>query len=327
MENFAYANPTTVKDAAALLSNKWGEVEVLAGGTDLISMMKEYLAAPKTVVNVKNIKEMGGITPAGNSLRIGATVTLDEIAESPVIAKNFPSLHAAALGVSSPQIRNMGTIAGDLCQRPRCWYFRQGYGLFGKDPSGKALIPDGENRYHAILGNSGPAYFVSASSFGPALVALNANIRLVSASGSRDVPAAKFFVTPTAEGAREIALLPNELVTEIHVPMDGGHNATYEVRQKEALDWPLAAASVSLKMSGNKIQSARIVLGHVAPTPWYAEAASQSLAGKTLSASVAEDAGKQATAGATPLSQNAYKVKLAQVAVKRALLAGGGVHA
>jgi xanthine dehydrogenase YagS FAD-binding subunit len=323
MEKFAYANPATVKDAAGMLSSKWGEVEVLAGGTDLISMMKEYLVTPRLVVNVKGIRDLHGITAAKNSIRIGAAVTLDEIAESPVILKSLPSLHAAALGVSSPQIRNMGTIAGDLCQRPRCWYFRQGYGLFAKGPDGKALVPGGENRFHAILGNNGPAYFVSPSSFGPALVALGATIRLASATGTRDVEAEKFFVTPTADGAREIAMQPNEIITEIHVPI-GATNATYEVREKAALDWPLATASVALKMSGGTIQSARVVLGHVAPTPWVAQAAGQSLAGKSLSAAVAEAAGKQATAGASPLSQNAYKVKLAQVAVKRALMAASG---
>jgi xanthine dehydrogenase YagS FAD-binding subunit len=323
MENFAYASPASVKDAAGMLSNKWGEVEVLAGGTDLISMMKEYLVSPRLVVNVKGIKELHGIHASGNSVRIGAATTLDEIAESPVIAKSLPSLHAAALGVSSPQIRNMGTIGGDLCQRPRCWYFRQGFGLMGVSPDGKPLIPEGENRFHAILGNSGPAKFVSASSFGPALVALNATIKLASSSGSRSVEAEKFFVTPNAEGAREIAMLPNEILTEIQIPL-GERNATYEVREKAALDWPLATASVSLKMNGGAIQSARVVLGHVAPTPWVAQSAGQSLAGKTMSAAVAEAAGKQATEGATPLSQNGYKVKLAQVAVKRALMAAAG---
>ena len=186
MESFRYASPASVKEAAGMLSNKWGEVEILGGGTDLISLMKEYLVSPGLVVNVKNIKELHGITGGKNSVRIGGAVTLDEIAESSLIAKSLPALHAAALGVSSPQIRNMGTIAGDLCQRPRCWYYRQGFGLFAKDATGKSLVPNGENRFHAILGNSGPAYFVSASSFGPALVALGASIRLVSSTGSRD---------------------------------------------------------------------------------------------------------------------------------------------
>jgi len=214
----------------------------------------------------------------------------------------------------------MGTVGGDLCQRPRCWYYRNGFGLLGQDQDGKPLIPGGENKYHAILGNGGPAYFVSASSLGPGLVALGAKIRLVSASGSREVDVAKFFVTPQNADTREIALLPNELVTEIVLPAADTHSSTYEVRQKEALDWPLATASVVLNMSGDTVSSARIVLGHVAPTPWVAAGAQTVLAGKAVTQEVAAEAGKAALEGATPLSQNRYKVQLARVAVKRALL-------
>src|SRR5499425_288023 len=156
MQPFEYANPTSVKDAVGMLGSQWGEVEILAGGTDLISMMKEYLVTPKRLVNVKNIKELGGIHNSKAGLRIGATVTFDELAENAEIHKTFPALSEAARGVASPQIRNMGTAGGDLCQRPRCWYFRGGHGLLAmKD--GKSLVPDGENRYHAILGNEGPA--------------------------------------------------------------------------------------------------------------------------------------------------------------------------
>jgi xanthine dehydrogenase YagS FAD-binding subunit len=211
-------------------------------------------------------------------------------------------------------MRNMGTVGGDLCQRPRCWYYRQGLGLLAvKD--GKSLIPDGENKYHAIFGNSGPAYFVSPSSLGPALVALGAKVKLVSSSGSREVAVEKFFVTPQNENSREIALLPNEVLAEILVPLAATHNATYEVRQKEAMDWPLATASVALKMKGSSVASARVVLGHVAPTPWAATSADQALAGKALNAETAEAAAKAAVTGASPLSQNAYKVQLARVAV------------
>ncbi len=319
MQAFEYANPATIQEAVALLGSRWGEADVLAGGTDQISLMKEYLHTPQRVVNIKNIKELGGIHRAGGNLRIGATVTLDELMENAEVRRAFPSLHQAAEGVSSPQIRNMGTVGGDLCQRPRCWYYRNGCGLLAmKD--GRSLVPDGENKYHAIFGNSGPAYFVSASSLGPALVALGAKVKLVSASGSRDVAVEKFFVTPQNEQSREIALLPNELLTEILVPLAPTHNATYEVRQKEALDWPLAAASVALKMKGSTVASARVVLGHVAPTPWPAAQADQALAGKAITAETAEEAAKAAVAGATPLSQNGYKVQLARVAVKRALL-------
>jgi xanthine dehydrogenase YagS FAD-binding subunit len=319
MQAFEYANPTTLPEALGLLGNKWGETGVLAGGTDLISLMKEYLETPKRVVNIKGIKELGGIQTSKTGLRIGATVTLEELIENADVRKNFPALTEAARGVASPQIRNMGTVAGDLCQRPRCWYFRQGFGLLGmKD--GKSLVTDGENKYHAILGNGGPAYFVNASSLGPALVALGAKVKVASSSGHREISAAKFFVSPQNEHAREIALLPNEIVTEILVPHDGTKNATYEVRQKEALDWPLAAASVALKMKGSTVSSARIVLGHVAPTPWAATQAEQALSGKAVTPESADEAAKAAVADAKPLSQNGYKVQLARVAVKRALL-------
>jgi xanthine dehydrogenase YagS FAD-binding subunit len=208
MQAFEYSNPATVQEAVGLLGSKWGDVDVLAGGTDLISLMKEYIHTPSRVVNIKNIKELGGIGKAAGGVRIGATVTLEELASNADIKHLFPSLREAAEGVSSPQIRNMGTVGGDLCQRPRCWYYRQGFGLLAtKD--GKSLVPGGENKYHAILGNGGPAYFVSASSLGPALIALGARVKLVSAKGSREVPAEKFFVTPKMENSREIALLPN----------------------------------------------------------------------------------------------------------------------
>jgi xanthine dehydrogenase YagS FAD-binding subunit len=320
MEKFAYANPTSEKAAVALLGSSWSDAAVLAGGTDLISMMKENLAAPKTVVNIKNIKGLGGIGVGGHTIRIGATVTFDELTENPVIRKSYPSLIEAALGVSSPQIRNMGTVGGDLLQRPRCWYYRRGYGLLGQ-MDGKPLIPNGENRYHAIFDNAGPAYFVSPSSLAPALIALGARVKLLSPNGQREVTVQELFLKPATPDARETAIQPNEILTEITIPTDVTSNFTYEVREKNALDWPLVAASVALKMSGNSISSARVVLGHVAPTPYAATGADQFLAGKTIDENTAEEAGKRAVAAATPLSQNGYKVQLAKVAVKRALLA------
>jgi len=320
MQAFEYASPTTVREAVGMLGTQWGDVHVLAGGTDLLSLMKEYLETPRRVVNVKNIKELGGIRRHGGTLRIGAAVTLDELSLNPEVRRFYPVLAQAAAGVPSPQMRNMGTVAGDLCQRPRCWYFRHGFGLLAQDKDGKSLVPNGENKFHAIFGNNGPAYFVSASSLGPALVALEAKIRLVSASGSREVEAEKFFVTPQNANSREIALLPNEIITEVVVPEADPHSATYEVRQKEALDWPLATASVVLRMLGDGVSSARIVLGHVAPVPWVAASAQSGLAGRSISASVAAETASQAVEGAAPLSQNRYKVQLARVAVKRAVL-------
>ena len=318
MQAFEYANPETLQEALGLLSAQAGHTDVLAGGTDLLSLMKEYVATPARLVNIKGIKELQGITKTAAGLRIGALVTMDEMATNADVRAQYKALSDAAAAIPSPQIRHMGTAGGDLCQRPRCWYYRQGFGLLAtKD--GKALVPDGENKYHAIFGG-GPAYFVSASSLGPALVALGATVKLVSSKGSREMAAAKFFVIPKDDKTREIALRPDEILTEIVIPAGAVKTATYEVRQKEALDWPLAAASVALKMNGNTVTSARVVLGHVAPIPWEAAGAGKALAGKTITAATAEAAGKAAVEGAQPLSQNAYKVQLARVAVKRALL-------
>jgi xanthine dehydrogenase YagS FAD-binding subunit len=324
MQAFEYSNPSTLDEALKLMGQRWGEVEVLAGGTDLLSLVKDYVHTPKRVVNVKNIKELGGISQGKAEVRIGATVTFDDLAENALVRKMFPSLSQAAMGVASPQIRNMGTVGGDLLQRPRCWYFRNGFGLLARDKSGKSLVPDGENQFHAILDNKGPSYFVSPSSLGPALIALGAKVKLASAQGTRTVDVEKFFVKPTSDTMRETAAMPNEILTEILVPTARTSNATYEVRQKQALDWPLAAASVALTMKGTSVGSARIVLGHVAPTPFIAANAAKMLEGKAISEQVAADAAKAALEGATPLSQNAYKVQLARVAVKRALLTAAG---
>ena len=328
MQAFAYANPTTVKEAVGLLGNKWGEADVLAGGTDLLNLMKEYIHAPQRVVNIKSIKDLNGVMRTGAGLRIGATTTIDELMGSMIVKDEYPSLYQAAEGITSPQLRNMGTVGGDLCQRPRCWYFRNGYGVLAMGTDGKALVPTGENKYHAIF-SEGPAHFVSASSFGPALVALGAKVKLVSASGEREVPVSKFFVAPTTASAREIALLPNEILTEIIIPGTRDvAQATYEVRHRDAIaDWPLATASVAMMMDGKTVKSAKVVLGHVAPMPWPAMKADAVLTGKSVRASLFEEAAAAAVDGAKPLSQNAYKVHLAKVAVKRALMRASGLEA
>ncbi len=323
MQAFEYANPTTVKDAIALLSD---DAAVLAGGTDLISMMKEYLATPKRLVNIKSIKELGGIAKAGAGLRIGATATFDDLATSPLVRTEYPSLQQAALGVSSPQIRNMGTVGGDLLQRPRCWYFRNGFGILGKDKDGTSLAPIGENRYHAIF-PKGDAYYVNPSSLAPALIALGTKAKIAGPNGNREVGIEELYVIPGTNSGRELSLAPNEILTEIVVPAARTKNATYEVRQKEALDWPLAAAAVALQMKGASIAKASIVLGHVGPTPVMATAAANAITGKTLSADLAAEAGKLAVEGANPMSGNTYKLQLVRTAVKRALMQAGGLKA
>jgi xanthine dehydrogenase YagS FAD-binding subunit len=323
MNNFEYASPTSVKDAVGLLGANWGETEILAGGTDLISLMKEYVSTPKRVVNIKSIPGLNAIKKDGDTVTVGPLVTLQELIDHKEFGKWFPSLVQAAEGVTSPQIRSMGTVGGDLCQRPRCWYYRAGFGLMARGPDGEPLVPRGDNRYHAIFGG-GPAYFVNPSSLAPALVAQGAKVTLEGPGGkTRNVPVAEFFVSPKNGDERESVLKSNEILTAISIPVSAAKSATYEVRQKAALDWPLTAAAVVLKMNGKKVDSAMVVLGHVAPTPWRASAAEDALKGKELSEAVAESAGKAASNGAKPLSGNAYKVRLVQTAVKRAVLRAG----
>jgi xanthine dehydrogenase YagS FAD-binding subunit len=321
MQAFEYARPKTAQEAIKLLSGAQGEASLLAGGTDLISLIKDGVANPARLVSMQHIKELKGISFRSQSgLRLGAAVTMEELIDNTEVRTNYPALVQAAEGVSSPQVRSTGTVGGDLCQRPRCWYYRAGFGLLAKY-NGKPLVPEGDNRYHAILGNSGPAYFVSPSSLAPILIALDAKVKIHSAQGARDLSVKEFFVTPQSDTEMEHALHPGEIVTEISVPPAGNVKmAVYEVRQKEALDWPLAAAAVVLKLDGGNVQSARVVLGHVAPVPWPSPEAEEALKGKSLNEDVAWEAGQAALSKATPLSKNAYKVQLARVAVKRALL-------
>lgn len=321
MQAFEYARPTTKENAVKLLSSDWGESEILAGGTDLLDRAKDYVSSPKRVVSLQAVKELRGIRFSPTTgLRVGATVTLTEFAENANVKREYPVLSDVADDIGGPQIRNMATVGGNLCQRPRCWYYRAGYGLLAQD-NGKPLVPDGDNRYHAIFGNSGPAYFVSPSSLGPILIALGAKLRLFGPDGARELPIDQFFVTPTSDQQREHALKPNEIITEVIVPpAHGAKCAAYSVEQKEGLDWPLVQAAVVLHMNGKTVKSARVVLGQVAPVPWPSPEAAQALAGKTISEATADEAGKAAASKATPLSKNRYKAQLTRVAVKRAIL-------
>jgi xanthine dehydrogenase YagS FAD-binding subunit len=327
MRSFEYASPATQEQAVGLLGTTWGQAEILAGGTDLLALMKDDVLHPKRLVNIKQIKEMNGVTASSQGLRIGALTTLGELADHVGVVKDYPALAEAINEAASPQIRNMATLGGNLCQRPRCWYFRGGFGLLAKDESGKDLVTGGENRYHAILRNGGPAKFVSPSSVVPALIAYGASIRLIGPKATRELALERFYVIPKSENEREHDLMPNEILVEVILPPAGGMKvAHYEVRQKQAFDWPLAVAAVSLKMRGSAVESARVVMGHVAPVPWRSSEAEQALMGKNISEDVARAAADAALQSATPLSHNAYKVQLARVAVKRAILkaASGG---
>ena len=324
MHAFEYASPTTKEDAVKLLGAEGAAA--LAGGTDLLSLMKDDLVEVKRVVNLKNVEDLAGVSyDDASGLRIGAMTTLSDLEANATIQQHYPSIAQAVDGVRSRQIKNMGTAGGDLCQRPRCWFYRNGFGLLAMH-EGKSLVTAGDNRYHAIFGNRGPAYFVNPSSLAPPLIALGAKLKVAGPNGEREVALESFYRAPTAEGEKEYALADDEIVTDIHVPAAANvKNATYEVRQKETLDWPFATASVALTMNGDKVDSARLVLGHVAPTPWVSEDAAKRMNGKRLNDNKAIDrAADDAVKGARALSRNEYKIRLTRVAVKRAILRASG---
>ena len=327
MRAFEYASATTPAQALKLLTP--GSAP-LAGGSDLLALMKDEVETPKRLVNLKDLRDLQGIRwdpKAG--LRIGALVTIDEAASDPSLKFDYSALAEAFGRVAGPQIRNVATVGGNLCQRPRCWYFRNGFGLLPmKD--GKSMAVEGDNRFHAIFGD-GPAYFVTPSTVAPLLVALGTQIAVLGPNGERRMELERFFRVPQKEGEREHDLAPGEIVTEIVVPplsaVPGLRIASYEVRQRETLDWSLATAAVVLDMDGPLVKRARIVLGQVAPVPWTAKAAEALLVGKNLDRALAGKAGEAAVEGAKPLSRNRYKVQLARVAVKRALLEAAGMEA
>jgi xanthine dehydrogenase YagS FAD-binding subunit len=324
MHPFEYASANKKEQVAALLGDQGA---VLAGGTDLLALMKDDIVTPSRLVNIKQIEGLRGISyHPGNGLRIGALATLAELAEASRDLSDYPVLTEAAREAASAQIRNLATIGGNMCQRPRCWYYRNGMGLLPTTKDGSSMIVVGDNRYAAILGNDGPAYFVSPSTIAPVLIAYGAKIRLYSAkasgTGVRELPLERFFVIPTSEGQREHDLNADEIVTEIIVPPASKSlkASSYEVRQRAAFDWPLSMACVALAMDGNTVKSARVVLGHVAPIPWISPEAADALVGKPVNNDTAMAAANAAVAKAKPLSRNKYKITLTKAAVKRAVL-------
>ena len=324
MQPFEYASPRTREQAVRLLAAPGAAV--LAGGSDLLGLMKDDVETPQRLVNLKAVEGLRGVrAEKDKSLRIGALTTLDDLAADAALAWEYPAVAASAGRLAGPQIRNVATVGGNLCQRPRCWYFRNGFGLLAmKD--GKSMVAEGDNRYHAILGNDGPAYFVQPSTLVPLLVAVGAQVSLLGPAGERRIDLEKLYRVPQKEGEREHDLQPGEIVAELLLPPAAGRKiATYEVRQRETLDWSLVTAAVALEMDGGKISRARVVLGQVAPIPWTAAEAEELLRGKELNAAVAAQAGEAAVQKAKALSHNRYKIQLARVAVKRALLKAGGI--
>lgn len=322
MKNFTYFRPTTVDQALALLDTRWGTAELLAGGTDLHDLQKEYVAQPSRVVSLNAVNGLSGIQANDREVRIGAGTKLADIAAHAAIRQHFPGLVQAAGEVGGPQIRNMGTLGGNLCQRNRCWYFRDEHTNCLLKGGQRCFALEGENRYHAIFTQGHRCVIVNPSTLAPVLIALDATAEVQGPRGRNTVDLAKFFRAPTGPNERETSLASNEIVTSVTIPVRGLASASYEVRQKQSYDWPLVQAAVSFTRQDNKVNAVKIVLGHVAPTPQIVEA--RGIAGRPVTDETASAAGRAAAEGAKPLAQNGYKIKLVEVAVKRALLIAAG---
>lgn len=337
MKAFEWVSPATVGEAVSLLKSAPAakdmdeEARPIAGGQDLLTTMKEYVTRPARVVNLKGIRGLDRIEPDGRGgLRVGALVTLAQVEESAEVRRSFPALAEAAHSVATPQIRNLGTVGGNLCQRPRCWYFRLEEAVCLKKGGSECFAATGENKYNAIFGG-GPSYIVHPSDLAPVLVALGASVGVEGAEGRRTIPLDKFFTLPS-EGSirRENVLRNDEIITEVQVPASAfGARSTYlKFKERDSLDFALASVAAAVELTPDKtVRQARVVLGGVAPIPWRVPKAESYLAGKRLSAATLAEAARLALEGAEPLSKNAYKIPLAQALVRRALAKAGGVTA
>jgi len=324
MKAFRYASPRAEQEAVALLESGPGNAELLAGGTDLVGLMKKMIVQPDLVVSLTRIDSMRGVTGDSTGTTIGAATNLDDLLRDPAL-ENYPAVRQVIRDIDSMQLQSQGTLGGELCQRPRCWYFRNGFGLLPDD--GRHVV-DGENQHHAIFGNTGAAKFVSASRLAPILIALDAQVRVVGPSPEDEstMPLEYLYRAPRHERERETILEPKQFVTHVHLPAASGlDSAVYEVRRGAGPADPLASAAVALRQEGGVIRDARVVMGQVAPMPWLATETARFLVGRPLDERTADEAGDIAVARATPLSKNGYKVQLARVSVQRALRLAGGL--
>jgi xanthine dehydrogenase YagS FAD-binding subunit len=312
LPNFDYVRPKSVQAAVAQLSADGARAH--AGGTDLLGCLRERILPTGRLVSLNDLRELQGVSEtAEGGLRIGALTTLSALAEHPVVRKRYAALAQAASEVGSPQLRNQGTIGGNLCQKPRCWYYRADFTCLRKGGD-TCFAVDGENQFHCIFGGGGVCFIVHPSDTAPALAAFNATVRVVGPKGVRNVPLDKFFVLPEVDVQRETVLARGELVTEIRIPPPGpGTRSSYrKVRARRAWDFALAGVALALRFEGRRVVDGRVVLSGAAPVPWRSTEAEQALRGRELTAEVVAAAAKAATAGAEPLEKNGYKIPLIQ---------------
>ncbi len=322
MQNFSYVNATSIEQVPSLLGRSWDDAVVMAGGTDLLGEMKDFAAVPKRVVNLKSIEGLDYIRQDDAALRIGALATLTDVLTSGDVTQDYSALRQAVSVIASPQIRNMATLAGNILQRPRCWYYRSEDFPCLKKGGARCYAVGGVNTYHAIFG-SGPSYIVHPSDAAPALMALDATVKIHGPRGGNEVVMDDFFTLPEMNIRRENILRPNEIVTELTIPKpEANSRGMYlKVRERESIDFALVSLAAQMMVVNGTCERASLVLGGVAPVPWRAVAAEQYLRGRKITEARAESAAEAAVEDAKPMPNNSYKVEIAKNLVKQAVLA------
>jgi len=326
MERFELETPSTVTEAIDLLPAKWAEdggreAMPIAGGQDLITVLKEGLHEPERLVQLKAIADFQGIEEGpGGDLILGALSKVAQVAGEDRIRSGWPALAEAAESVGSPQIRNQATLGGNLCQRPRCWYYRSADAPCLKKGGYECYAYGGRNKYNAIFGG-GPSYIVHPSDIAPALQMYGAVVRTQSGGGSRDIPVSELYTLPAdSDVTRETVLGPDELIESVSLPAaPRGLKTTYvKAQERGSFDFALSAVALGVRLDGDKIAECRIVLGSVAPIPWHAESAEQHAIGLKDEPDSWSSIAAVALEGAEPLSENGYKVPLTKGLIEKA---------
>lgn len=321
MKSFEFVRPASTNQAVAALQKAKESGSPMGGGTDLVGLMKSRIVNPEVVVDLKVVDALTYIRANGGGFEIGAATTVADVQFSQEIGKSHPMLQKAASVVASQQIRNQGTVGGNLCQRPRCWYYRNTMTPCLRRDGTFCSAVLGENKYHAILGGAG-CFIVHPSDLAPTLIALDARAKISGPEGSKVVPMEQFFVLPKDDLHNENILQPGEILEEVQLPapMQGGKQVFLKHRIRQVWDFAILSVACQMQVQGNAIRDVRLVLGAVAPAPWRCHIAEEILRGATLSPEVVDRAIKAELAKARPMTQNAYKIDLAAAMMRQALL-------
>ena len=322
MREFKIAQPRTADELTALLAETKEPLAMMAGGTDLIDGLKSGVDAPGLVVDLQTVAGLAGIVPEKDGLRIGAMTKVVELAEDAAVGKDYPSLKQAAMSLATPQLRNVGTVGGNLCQRPRCWYYRDPLVVCRKKGGSNCFAYQGRNKYHAIFGGSG-CFIVCPSDLAPALISLGAKATIGTAKGDKVVALEQFYSLPDVDVTRENVLQKGQFLKSVSVPAPkaGQKSAYVKLKERGTWDFALVSAAVTGIVKAGVFAEISIVMGGIAPVPWRLKKAEDVLRGKPATETSVRQAVEAALQDASPLRENGYKADLVFAALKEAVLA------